>query len=154
MSKRRASSKNGEHGFTLIELLVVIAILGLLASIVVVRVTGVMGESKEKIAKVQIASLETALKHYYLDNNRYPTTEQGLEALIRPPEIEPLASNWRQGGYLEKGRLPDDPWGNPYRYLSPGVHNTDFDLWSTGADGEDGGEGENADITNWEDSTE
>lgn len=146
--------KNKERGFSLIELLVVITIMGLLASVVVVQVTGVLSESKADVAKVQIAAFEQALEVYYVDNSRYPTTDQGLEALVAPPTSEPVPPKWRQGGYLKKGNLPKDPWGNPYKYLSPGTHNRDFDLWSTGADGADGGEGEDADVTNWEKKAE
>jgi general secretion pathway protein G len=100
---------------------------------------------------MQIKSIETALKMYKLDNGAYPSTEQGLEALVQSPEVGQLANNWKKGGYLEKGKVPKDPWGNDYIYLSPGAHNTDdFDLLSYGPDGQPGGEEENADINNWE----
>lgn len=143
-----------ERGFSLIELLVVITIMGLLASVVVIQVTGVLGESKADVAKVQISAFEQALEVYYVDNSRYPTTDQGLEALVALPSVDPAPPKWRQGGYLKKGVLPPDPWGIAYKYLSPGVHNRDFDIWSTGADGEDGGEGEDADVTNWQQKTQ
>ena len=101
------------------------------------------------MARVQIESMETALKLYKLDNGVYPSTEQGLQALVEPPTIGQIPRKWREGGYLEKGRVPKDPWDNDYIYLSPGVHG-DFDLISYGADGEPGGEGNNKDIDNWE----
>ena len=100
-------------------------------------------------ARLQIESLETALKLYKLDNGDYPTTEQGLQALVEPPAAGALPNQWRQGGYLEKGKVPKDPWGRDFVYMSPGI-NGDFDLSSLGADGEQGGEGKNADINSWE----
>ena len=136
-------------GFTLIELLVVIVILGILVGIVGVRIMGEPEKAKRTKARVQIANMETALKLYKLDNGYYPTTEQGLQALIEPPSVGKLASAWRDGGYLEKGRVPKDPWDNEYVYLCPGIHG-DFDLVSYGADGETGGEGKDQDINNWE----
>jgi general secretion pathway protein G len=127
----------------------VVFILGLLASIVAPRIMGRAEDAKVAEAKVQIKNLETALKLYKLDNGFYPTTEQGLRALIEPPSTEPLPKRYRPGGYLEQKRIPLDPWGNPYVYLSPGLHG-DFDLLSLGADGREGGEGYDADIRNWE----
>lgn len=135
-------------GFTLIELLVVLIILGLLAALVGPRILGRVGGAKQKVAKSQIAMLEAALDQYRLDMGRYPTTEEGLKALIEPPEDEEERKNWR-GPYLKKKKIPKDPWGRPYQYRCPGEHG-EFDLWSYGADGQPGGEGENADITNWE----
>ena len=111
-----------------------------------------MGEpekAKRTKAQVQIAYMETALKLYKLDNGYYPTTEQGLQALVEPPTVGQLPKAWREGGYLEKGKVPKDPWGNEYVYLSPGIHG-DLDLISYGTDGEPGGEGNDADINNWE----
>jgi general secretion pathway protein G len=99
--------------------------------------------------RIQIESIETALKLYRLDNGEYPSTEQGLEALVEPPTAGQLPKAWRKGGYLEKGKVPKDPWGNDYIYLCPGLHD-DFDLMSYGADGEPGGEDNNADINSWE----
>lgn len=136
-------------GFTLIELMVVIVILGILAGLIVPRIMGRPEEAKQLKAKIQIESLETALKLYKLDNGTYPGTEQGLIALTESSEVEPLPKKWRAGGYLEKGRLPKDPWGNDFIYLSPGVHN-DYDLISYGADGVPDGEGKNKDINSWE----
>ena len=144
MGKRR-----NEMGFTLIELMVVIVILGILAGLIVPRIMGRPEEARQAKARIQIESIETALKLYKLDNGSYPTTEQGLQALVEPPEVGELADSWREGGYLEKGKIPKDPWGEEYVYLSPGTQG-DFDLMSYGADGEPGGEGKNKDITNWD----
>jgi general secretion pathway protein G len=141
--------KNTEAGFTLIELMVVIVILGILAGLIIPRFMGEPDKAKQAAAKTQIVSLETALKMYKLDNGGYPTTEQGLKALVEAPTIGNLPKNWRQGGYLEKGKIPKDPWGNEFVYISPGTHG-DFDLVCLGADGEPGGEGVNKDINNWE----
>jgi len=142
-------NKLDELGFTLIELLVVIVILGILVGIVGVRIMGEPEKAKRTKAQVQIANIETALKLYKLDNGYYPTTEQGLQALVEPPTVGQLPKAWREGGYLEKGKVPMDPWGNEYVYLSPGIHG-DLDLISYGADGEPGGEENDADISNWE----
>jgi len=137
------------RGFTLLEILIVITILGILASLVAVKLMDRPGEARALKAQMDIQTLETALKLYKLDNAFYPTTEQGLMGLVEQPTTGRIPTKWREGGYLEKGVLPKDPWGNDYLYLSPGVHNRDFDLWSYGADGEEGGEGEEADVTNW-----
>ena len=140
-----------DQGFTLIELMVVIVILGILAGLIVPRIMGRPEEARRTKARVQIESIETALQLYKLDNGVYPSTEQGLEALVQAPEVGQLARKWRKGGYLDKKKVPKDPWGNDYVYLEPGVQNTDdFDLWSYGPDSELGGEGENADICNWD----
>jgi general secretion pathway protein G len=136
-------------GFTLIEIMVVIVILGILATLIIPRFMGREEEARRTIARVQMESMETALKLYKLDNGVYPSTEQGLQALVEAPTIGQLPRKWREGGYLEKSRVPLDPWDNDYIYLSPGVHG-DFDLISYGADGEPGGEGNNKDINNWE----
>jgi len=143
------TSKSDNAGFTLIELMVVIVILGILAGLIVPRIMGRPEEARRMKAKIQIESIETALKLYKLDNGRYPSTEQGLEALVMPPQVGELPPSWREGGYLEKGKVPKDPWGNEYVYLSPEAHG-DFDLLSYGADGEPGGEGNDKDIKNWE----
>ncbi len=136
----------GRKGFTLIEIMVVVIILGILAGLVLPRFMGRTEEARRTKAKIQIENLESALKIYKLDNGVYPTTEQGLEALVQKPAVGFVPKNWREGGYLEKGKIPLDPWGRPYVYLSPGVKTRDFDLKSLGADGEEGGEGENEDI--------
>ena len=137
------------RGFTLIELMVVVVILGILAGLVIPRIMGRPEQAKRLKARMQIEQIEQALKLYYLDNGDYPSTEQGLSALVEQTTIEPVPKRWREGGYLEKGKVPDDPWGNPYVYVSPGVNSRDFDLESYGADGEDGGEGKYADVENW-----
>lgn len=140
MKKRKA--------FTLIELMIVIVILGLLAGLVIPKLIGRGEEAKVEIAKMQMKEIETALELYKLDNGFYPTTEQGLEALVEKPDTEPIPPKWREGGYMKK--IPLDPWGRPYVYICPGEHNQDsYDLFSYGADGKPGGEGVNADITNW-----
>lgn len=136
-------------GFTLIEIMVVIVILGILATLIIPRFMGREEEARRTMARVQMESMETALKLYKLDNGVYPSTEQGLQALVEPPSIGQIPRKWREGGYLEKGKVPTDPWDNDYVYLSPGLHG-DFDLISYGADGEPGGEGNNKDIYNWE----
>jgi len=142
---------NGHNarGFTLIELLVVIVILGILAGLIVPRIMGRPEQAKQVKAKIQIESLETALKIYKLDNGTYPDTQQGLQALVEKPETGAIPPNWKEGGYLEKGRLPKDPWGNDFIYLSPGLHG-EYDLTSYGADGVPGGEGKDQDINSWE----
>jgi general secretion pathway protein G len=145
MRKRRQN----ERGFTLIELMVVIVILGILAGLIVPRIMGRPDEARQAKARIQLESLETALKLYKLDNGNYPTTEQGLQALVEAPAVGALAKNWRQGGYLEKGKVPKDPWDNDFVYISPGAHG-DYDLSSRGADGEPDGEGKNKDINSWD----
>ncbi len=142
----RNFQKARSRGFTLIEIMVVIVILGILAGLVLPRFMGRTEEAKKVKAKLQIENLEAALKLYKLDNGAYPTTEQGLEALVQKPATGAIPANWREGGYLEKGKIPLDPWNRPYVYVSPGVKNKDFDLKSLGGDGEEGGEGESADI--------
>lgn len=147
--RRTFLRKLNHKGFTMIELMVVIVILGILAAIIAPKLVGRTDEARITKAKVDITNLETALKLYKLDNGVYPGTEQGLQALIAPPETGNAPRNWREGGYLEKNKVPKDPWGNDFVYLSPGV-NGDYDLSSYGADGLSGGEGINADINSWE----
>jgi general secretion pathway protein G len=142
-----------ERGFTLIELMVVIVILGVLAGLIIPRIMGRPEEARRMKAQVQLESIETALKLYKLDNGSYPTTEQGLQALVEAPAAGKLARAWREGGYLEKGRVPKDPWDNEFVYLSPGVYG-DYDLSSYAADGEPGGEGIDEDISSWESEPE
>ena len=136
-------SRKREKGFTLIELLIVMVILGLLAALVGPRMFGKVGKSKQKAAKAQIALFETALDTYRLDVGKYPATDQGLEALR---SAQDGAERW-DGPYLSK-KIPLDPWGHPYEYRSPGEHG-DFDVISLGADGSQGGEGEDEDIVSW-----
>jgi len=133
-------------GFTLLEVMVVVVILGILAALVVPKIISRPDEARIIAAKHDLASLMQALKLYRLDNQRYPTTEQGLQALVAQPTTTPLPLNWKAGGYID--RLPRDPWGNPYQYLSPGVHG-EIDLFSFGGDGQPGGEGNDADIGSW-----
>ncbi len=137
------------RGFTLIELMVVIVILGILALYVAPKIMGRPDEAKQVKARMDIASLETALKLYRLDNGFYPSTEQGLAALVQMPQSGQIPKRWKEGGYLEKNQVPKDPWGNDFIYLSPGSHG-DFDIVSFGADGVAGGEGKDKDINNWE----
>ncbi len=139
-----------QQGFTLIEIMVVIIILGLLAGLVLPKFLGQEEKAKHEVAKTQIRSLENALDAYKLDNGFYPTTDQGLDALIHKPEIGRIPAKWRDGGYLNPPRIPKDPWGHDYVYFSPGSDNRDYDIISYGADGEQGGEGNNADITSWD----
>jgi general secretion pathway protein G len=146
---RALRAAGGEKGFTLIEIMVVIIILGILAMYVAPKLMGRPEEAKQVRAKMDIAALETALKLYKLDNGIYPGTEQGLIALVQRPETGVIPKKWRQGGYLEKNKVPKDPWGNDYVYLSPGLKG-DFDIISYGADGVPGGENENKDINNWD----
>jgi general secretion pathway protein G len=136
------------HGFTLIEVLVVIFILSILAALVAPKIIGRTDDARIAEAKLQIKNFETALKLFKLDNGFYPSTEQGLEALIEKPTIGRIPQNYREGGYLEQKKIPLDPWGNPYIYLCPGTHG-EYDIISYGADGKEGGEGKDADITNW-----
>lgn len=135
------------RGFTLVEIMVVVVIIGILGALVVPKLLGRTGESRVTAARVDISTLMQALKLYKLDNQRYPTTEQGLKALIEKPTTGPSANGWKSGGYVEK--LPKDPWGNPYQYLSPGVHG-EVDLFSFGADGQPGGAGEDSDVGSWD----
>lgn len=135
-----------QRGFTLIEIMVVVVILGILAAIIVPRVLDRPDTARLVKARQDLRTLESALNLYRLDNYSYPTTEQGLEALIRKPTGEPEARNWAAGGYVD--RLPVDPWQRPYLYLSPGEHGA-IDIYTLGADGVPGGEGINADIGNW-----
>ncbi len=138
-----------KKGFTLIELLVVILILGLLAGIVGPRLFGHTDEAKQTKARVQIENLSSAVKMYKLDNGVFPTTEQGLEALVVQPQSGNIPKKWKKGGYLAKKQVPKDPWGNDYIFISPG-NNDDFDISSLGADGVQGGEDVNKDINSWE----
>ena len=150
--KRRTEIRHfasGRNGFTLLELVIVIAILSLLAAIIAPKMMGRADDAKIADAKIQIRNLETALKLYKLDNGSYPDTEQGLEALTSKPATGNVPNKYREGGYLEQKKIPLDPWGNPYIYVSPGIHG-DFDILSYGSDGKDGGTDKDADITNWD----
>jgi general secretion pathway protein G len=142
MADRR---QHREAGFTLIEIMVVVVILGILAALVAPNVISRIDDAQINRAKQDVRAVESALHLYRLDNFKYPTTDQGLDALVTQP-ADPSIRNWRQGGYLDK--LPVDPWGAPYQYLYPG-QNGEFDVFTLGADQQPGGEGINSDIGNW-----
>jgi len=144
--KRRFS---GEEAFTLIEIMVVIMIIGLLMGVVGVNVMNSYRKAERKAAAAQIRAFETALDTYRMDCGRYPSSDQGLAALNQEAGGGSTCRNYSPGGYL-KGKLPNDPWGNPYVYMSPGLNNVPYSVESYGADGLDGGEGENADIESWD----
>ena len=137
--------KRRVRGFTLIELMVVLVIIGVLAALIVPNVLDRADDARGTAARTDVNNIVQALKLYRLDNQRYPTSEQGLEALVRKPGATPIPGNWRP--YLEK--LPNDPWGRPYQYLNPGVKG-EIDVMSLGADGKAGGEGNDADIGSWQ----
>jgi general secretion pathway protein G len=147
--RSKKSILSSSHGFTLIELMVVMVILGILAGMIVPRIMDRPEEARRTKAAVDIQALEQALQLYKLDNGRYPTTDQGLQALVEAPSVGRLAKRWRKGGYLDKSKVPKDPWKNDFIYIGPGLHG-DFDLMSYGPDGEPGGEDGDADINNWE----
>jgi general secretion pathway protein G len=146
--KLRSTESSTSPGFTLVEVMVVIIVLGLLAGLVAPRIIGRVSQAEEATARTQIEMLSVALDSYRLDNGRYPTTEQGLQALQVEPSTEPLPRNW-SGPYLRRP-VPTDPWGRSYEYVSPGEENPEsYDLYTLGLDGSPGGEDENADITSW-----
>ena len=136
-----------QRGFTLIEIMVVVVIMGILAALVVPKLMGRTDDARILAARQDIATLMQALKIYKLDNRRYPTTEQGLQALVVKPASGPAADGWKAGGYIDK--LPKDPWGNPYQYLAPGIKG-DIDVFSYGPSGQPGGEGKDAAIGSWD----
>ncbi len=135
------------QGFTLIEVMVVVVILSILAALIVPQIMGRPDEARLLKVKHDLRNIEAALKLYKLDNYTYPSTDQGLEALVNKPTGMPEPRQWKEGGYLD--RLPKDPWEFPYNYLSPGEHG-EFEVWSYGADGQSGGNGINADLGNWQ----
>ena len=145
MISKKTQSARKQRGFTLIELMVVLAIIGILASLVVSNILGRADDARMTAAKTDVGNLMQALKLYKLDNQRFPTAEQGLQALVTKPSTEPVPTNWKS--YLDK--LPTDPWGKPYQYLNPGLK-SEVDVMSWGADGQTGGEGVNADIGSWQ----
>lgn len=145
--KIRNFKRSKRRGFTLIEIMVVVVIIGMLAALVGPRLIGQSDEARRKTTAAQIAQIEQALGLYNLDNGYYPTTSQGLEALVSPPSTPPEPINYKKGGYMKK--LPKDAWGREFIYNCPGEHG-DFDIISYGADGQEGGEGAAADINNWD----
>jgi len=146
MKKIHSSAASRQGGFSLVEILVVLVIMGLLISVVAPTVLNRADDARIQKVHADFKAIETSLKIYRLDNYVYPTTEQGLEALVERSALDPEPRNFKEGGYLPE--LPIDPWGRPYLYLSPG-ENSEIDLYSLGADGLSGGEGQNADIGNW-----
>ncbi len=142
----RAASRRRQSGFTLIEIMVVVVILGILAAIVVPNIIDRPDAAREAKARQDIKAIDSALKLYRLDNYRYPTTEQGLAALVNKPSSQPVPRNWKSGGYLD--RLPTDPWGHVYHYRNPGQHGP-IDIYTLGRDNQQGGDGPDADIGNW-----
>jgi general secretion pathway protein G len=146
-SPPRLRTAASARGFTLIEIMVVVVIMGILAALIVPKLMGRTDDARIIAARQDIATIMQALKLYKLDNQRYPTTEQGLQALVVKPTAGPAADGWKTGGYLDK--LPKDPWGNPYQYLYPGVKG-ELDVFSLGADGQPGGVGNDADIGSWD----
>jgi general secretion pathway protein G len=144
-----------DEGFTLIEIMAVVLIIGLLSGIVGLAVFQQVDKGRVTAARAQISNLESVLELYRMDNARFPTTEQGLQALVVRPTSDPQPRTYPAGGYLKGGRVPLDPWGEPYHYESPGQHNEHaFDLWSYGADAAPGGEGVDEDIGNWSESAD
>ena len=140
------SSRNKSAGFTLVEIMVIVVIIGILAATIIPQFIGTEQDAKVGAAKAQVSEIDSAIERFYVQMDRYPTTEEGLKVLVDPPAGED-AQKWR-GPYIKQ--LRNDPWGNPYQYLNPGTHHpSSYDVWSRGKDGVDGGEGENADIGNW-----
>lgn len=146
LAPRLTGSRSGEAGFSLLELMVVVVIMSILALVIMPRIIDRPDQARVARVKSDLAVLSGALKLYKLDNFRYPTTEQGLLALVEPPTTAPLPQNYAQNGYID--RLPMDPWGNAYQYLHPGVHD-EIDIFTLGADGVSGGSGMDADIGSW-----
>lgn len=149
LCRMRAGNSPRRAGFTLVELMVVIVILGLLATVVTINVMPSQDRAMATKARTDIATLEQALETYRLDNLTFPDDRQGLQALIAPPPGLARPERYRSGGYIR--RLPEDPWGNPYQYRRQSAHGGQFDVYSWGADGREGGEGDDADIGNWRD---
>ena len=141
--------RKDQKGFTLIEIMVVVIILGLLAGLVLPRILGREEEARINAAKTQIRAFESALDGFKLDNGFYPSTEQGLDALITSPETGRVPRKWKEGGYLKPARIPKDPWRNNYLYFAPGNEGREYEINSYGPDAEQGGEGKNADIESW-----
>jgi general secretion pathway protein G len=146
------SRRKSQRAFTLIEIMAVVIIMGLLMGIVGTAIFSQLDTARQNTTRAQLKQLESALAFYQMDNGRFPTTDQGLTALVVPPTVAPEPRNYRAGGYLQGGKVPLDAWGNPYQYEMPGSQNAQgFDLWSLGADGQPGGTGTDEDIVNWAD---
>ncbi len=143
-------TRDRRAAFTLIEIMAVVLIIGLLSTIVGAAIFQQVDKGRVTTARAQISGIEAVLELYRMDSAHFPTTEQGLESLVRAPTTDPIPRNFPPGGYLQGGRVPEDPWGELYQYENPGQHNThSYDLWSFGADGQPGGEAGDADIGNW-----
>jgi general secretion pathway protein G len=147
--RKRYFSLN-EKGMTLIEIMVVVTILGIIATIVTVNVLGRLDQAKVSAAKTQIKNLETALDEFRRDNGYYPSTEQGLKALVEKPSTGRVPTSYPRGGYLKGGQIPKDPWGCEFNYISPGIHGNPYEMTSLGADCQEGGEDVDEDINSWE----
>ena len=147
MKNKTSFRLRNQKGFTLIEILVVVVILGILAGIVVPRLLGEPEKARSTKAQIQIRSFEDTLARFKMENGFFPSTEQGLQALVEKPRTGKIPSNYRDKGYIK--RIPNDPWGSQYIYLSPGIHD-DYDILSYGPDGASGGDGDDADINSWE----
>ena len=143
----RKTAVTAQQGFTLIEIMVVMVILGLLVAVVAPNIMGRSDQAKVTVAKTQLSNIGNALDLYRLDNSRYPSTQQGLDALVRRPNGSPAPRNWNPDGYLKS--VPEDPWGMDYQYISPGTDGA-YDLYSLGSDGREGGDGDAADISVWD----
>lgn len=139
-----------EAGVTLIEMIIAITIIAIIGIVAIPRLMDLPQKARVQAAKQSILNFGLALDRYSLDNGFYPTTEQGLQALIKKPETEPLPMNYNDGGYLKAKEVPKDPWGRAFLYTCPGTHGNDYEIMSYGADGQEGGEGKNADIKSWE----
>lgn len=152
MESRRIQARKGHRssGFTLIELMIVIVILGILSTMVVLNIAGAPDEARVTKAKTDMQTIESALILYKVQNGFYPTTEQGLKALVEKPTSKPVPRNYPQGGYLKQDNVPTDPWGNPYIYRCPGEDGRPYEIISLGGDGREGGTGFNADIKSWQ----
>ena len=146
MTSKNRIPTTSQRGFTLIEIMVVMVILGLLVAIVAPNIMGRSDQAKVTIAETQLKNIQSALDLYRLDNSHYPSTQQGLDALISKPSGSPEPKNWNPDGYLKS--IPEDPWGNEYQYVSPGTEGP-YDLYSLGSDGQEGGDGDAADISVW-----
>lgn len=141
--------RNKQKGFTLIEIMVVVVIIGILIGLVAPNIVGNVDEARVTAAKADISTLVDALERYYMDNSTYPTTDQGLAALVEKPSVSPEPKNWRAQGYIKRKKMLQDPWSNEYRYISPGASGP-YDLYSLGSDSQEGGEGVQADIGQWD----